>query len=392
MTDATIAKAKLQQAKRYLKDSGFDAWLLLTREGSDPAVPLLTGVKTVGAAAFILYADGQDEAIVANFDVGHVEAAGTMQKVHPYDTGLKEPLYASLKAHGVRRVAVNYSIHDPLCDGLSHGLFQWFVADAPEGLEIGSSEDMLSRVRAVKLPEEIERLRKACKVTEEIYDIVRGRIRAGMTERQVSAMFAEEVRRRGLSSGTDDTFSGPMVLIPRVGMAHRNPTDAVIQPGDMLVVDFSVVVDGYASDIARTFYCLKPGETEAPAEVNAMFQASRRAIERSAEALRPGAKGYEVDAVARATLRELGFPEPTHALGHQVGQRAHDGGMILGPRWERYGTAPYGTVEAGMVFALEPTILPPGPRAVLTEENVVVREDGIERLCTWQEQIWLIPS
>jgi len=390
MLDATIARLKMRQAKRYLQDSQFDAWVLLTREGSDPAVPLLTGVTTVGLAAFILYADGSDEAIVANFDVGHVEAAGTVQRVIPYDTGPGEALKAALTARGVRRVALNYAVHDALCDGLSHGLYEWFRSHAPAGVEIGSAESLLAMVRGVKLPEEIERLRRACRVTDEIYEIVRARIRIGMSERQVSALFREEVRKRGLTMGTEDAFEAPMVLIPRVGMAHRNPTDAVIEPGDMLVVDFSVAVDGYVSDIARTFYCLREGETEAPADVVAMFRASRRAIERAAEALRPGVKGYEVDAVARAALREAGFPEMTHALGHQVGRRPHDGGMILGPRWERYGTAPYGTVAEGMVFALEPTILPPGPRAVLTEENVVVRADGIERLGSWQDDLWLI--
>lgn len=390
MLDPTIAREKLQQAKGYLKESDFDAWILLSREGSDPAVPLLTGVSTVGLAAFILYADGSDEAIVANFDAGHVEAARTVERVVPYHTGPGEALQQALMARGVRRVALNYAVDDALCDGLTHGLYQWFVAQAPLGVEIGSAEPLLAMVRGVKLEPEIERLRRACKVTDEIYDLVRPQLRVGMSERQISALFREEVRKRGLAQGTEDSFEAPMVLIPRVGMSHRNPTDAVLEPGDMLVVDFSVVVDGYASDIARTFYCLREGERSAPEEVASMFRASRLAIERAAEALRPGVKGWEVDAVARATLREAGFPEITHALGHQVGQRAHDGGMILGPRWERYGKSPYGTVAEGMVFALEPTILPPGPRAVLTEENVVVRAHGIEPLGKWQDDLWLI--
>jgi Xaa-Pro aminopeptidase len=97
-----------------------------------------------------------------------------------------------------------------------------------------------------------------------------------------------------------------------------------------------------------------------------------------------------VDQVARDTLRALGYPEPTHALGHTVGQRAHDGGVLLGPRWERYGSGPDGVVEAGMVFAPEPTILPGGPYAVISEENVLVTEHGVERLCDWQEELWLI--
>jgi Xaa-Pro aminopeptidase len=186
-------------------------------------------------------------------------------------------------------------------------------------------------------------------------------------------------------------MDGPPALIPRVGMAHRHPSDARIEPGDVLIVDASVAVDGYTSDIARTFYAPRPGESAPPRDLAEMFAASRRAIEAACAALVPGARGWEVDARAREVLAARGYPDqPRHAVGHQVGQRIHDGGTVLAPRWERYGAQADGRVHRGMVFAVEPTVLPDGPYAVLTEENVLVGDDGVERLGEWQEEIWFI--
>lgn len=390
MFDHDMARAKLAQAKDYLRDSGIDCWLLLSREGSDRNVPFLTGEQTVAQAAYLLYPDGSDEALVANYDEGHVRLAGVIQAVRPYEQGLRAPLMATLRQRGVKSIAMNFSVDDAGADGLTHGQYLWFLAEADPAWSLLSAAPLLARVRAVKAPAEIVRLRRTVEVTQEIFLALRGRIRPGMSERQVQRMFVDETHRRGFALGVEGTFDGPLVLLPKAGMAHRSATDAVLEPGDMLVIDFSVRVDGYVSDVARTFYCLRPGESAAPAEVENLFQASRSALSAAAGHLRPGVKGHEVDAVARATLRSLGYPESIHALGHTVGREVHDGGILLGPLWERYGSGPMGVVEAGMVFALEPTILPGGPYAVISEENVLVTDQGIERLCEWQSDLWCI--
>jgi Xaa-Pro aminopeptidase len=390
VSDPAVARAKLAQAKRYLSDSGIDCWLLLSREGSDGVVPFLTGGQTVGQAAYLIYPDGRDEAIVANYDEGHVALTGVIQSVRSYERGLRQPLVQTLRERGVTTIALNFSADDAGADTLTHGQYLWFAASADPSWKLVSAAPILSRVRAVKAPVEIERLRRVVQTTQEMFVALWPRLRPGMSEREIHQMFVDETARRGLNGGVDDTLRGPLVLLPKVGMAHRGPTDACLEPGDMLVIDFSLRMDGYASDVARTFYCLRPGEDAAPAEAEGMFRASRAAIDAAAAALRPGVRGHEVDAAARATLRDLGYPEPIHALGHTVGQRAHDGGVMLGPLWERYGDGPHGVVEANMVFALEPTVLPGGPYAVISEENVRVTADGIERLCDWQTELWLI--
>ena len=81
-----------------------------------------------------------------------------------------------------------------------------------------------------------------------------------------------------------------------------------------------------------------------------------------------------------------------HALGHQLGRSAHDGGTTLAPRWDRYGSAPFGIVEAGNVFTLEYGTAVPGRGYIGLEEDVLVTDDGIEWLSTPQRELWLVTS
>ena len=107
-------------------------------------------------------------------------------------------------------------------------------------------------------------------------------------------------------------------------------------------------------------------------------------------ALRPGVVGWEVDAAARESLVDAGYPEPMHALGHQLGRSAHDGGTTLAPRWDRYGAAPDGLVEVGNVFTVEYGAAVPGRGYIGLEEDLVVTADGVEWLSTPQRELWLV--
>jgi Xaa-Pro aminopeptidase len=115
------------------------------------------------------------------------------------------------------------------------------------------------------------------------------------------------------------------------------------------------------------------------------------AIEKAAEALRPGSRGWEIDQIARDHLVGEGYEEYQHALGHQLGRAAHDGGgATLAPRWERYNETPYGKVEAGSVFTLEPSIILPEFGLVALEEIVLVAEAGTTFLSEPQTELKIL--
>jgi len=96
-------------------------------------------------------------------------------------------------------------------------------------------------------------------------------------------------------------------------------------------------------------YYVRPGEAEPPAEVRTAFQTVSQAIRQVLSHIRPGMQGAEVDAIARGVVTSAGYPEYQYGTGHQLGRNAHDGGTLLGPRWERYGRSPDMQVEVGQV-------------------------------------------
>ncbi|MEN8194246.1 MAG: M24 family metallopeptidase, partial [Bacteroidota bacterium] len=120
------------------------------------------------------------------------------------------------------------------------------------------------------------------------------------------------------------------------------------------------------------------------------FQVIVDSIKMSSDAIKPGKQGWEIDEVARTYITDNGYEEYPHGLGHQVGRVAHDGGALLGPKWERYGNIPYLEIEKNNIFTIEPR-LPIAEHGIATiEEIVVVTEDGCEYLSQPQKEIYLI--
>ena len=107
-------------------------------------------------------------------------------------------------------------------------------------------------------------------------------------------------------------------------------------------------------------------------------------------ALKPGVRGWEVDAAARRALVEAGYPEYMHAFGHHIGRMAHDGATVLGPRWERYGSSVEGVIEVGNVFAIELGVAVSGHGYIGREENVVITATGAEYLGRPQKGLWIV--
>ena len=146
----------------------------------------------------------------------------------------------------------------------------------------------------------------------------------------------------------------------------------------------------YCSDIQRAWYprSRKPGETKPPAEVQRAFDTIVKAIQTAFEALKPGVECWTIDAAARKVVTDAGYPEYQHATGHNVGRAAHDGGGVLGPKWERYGKTPLYKVEPGNVYTLELGIDNVDGRGYLgLEEMALVTQRGTEWLT--EPQTWL---
>ena len=211
-----------------------------------------------------------------------------------------------------------------------------------------------------------------------------------MSELEIADLMHGEIERRGLGYAWGRDHCPAVNAGPEKDVGHSPPGELRTRRGELLHVDFGVSRAGYCSDLQRVWYFLDEGETSGPDDVRSAWDALWASVDAGADALRPGAAGWEVDAAARASLVAAGYTEPMHALGHQLGRAAHDGGTTLAPRWDRYGASPFGLVEAGNVFTLEYGTAVPGRGYIGLEEDLLVTADGVEWLSTPQRELWLV--
>jgi Xaa-Pro aminopeptidase len=242
------------------------------------------------------------------------------------------------------------------------------------------------------LLEEVTRIRRACAYTAELFTAIGAHLCPGVTGVEIADFAHRWMRERDLEPAWDYDSCPAVPIGPRSPVGHAPAADIAAEAGDLVFCDVGVVCQGYRSDMQRTWYLLKPGEDRAPAYVQDAWRTLRKAVDAGVKQLRPGAKGWQVDAAARKVIARSGYQEPPFAFGHHLGANAHDGGVVLGPRWERYGRAPSYVIEADQVFAVEygfPT-RDPYRGWVSVEDDLRITPDGVEWLCEPQREIGLI--
>lgn len=395
MTNQDLAREKWDQAQRLLEQLDLDVWLIAVRETSvqtDPVLTLLGSFDVVWESYFLLHRSGERVAIVGRYDAQPIEATGLFQRVISYDEDVAPALREVLTAWDPAAIALDYSPDNVVADGLGHGL--WLAlhrrlagTSFPE--RFVSADPLISRLRAVKTAGEQARLAAALRTAERFWAELSGWLRPGLTERAIGEWTQDWLAQRGLGCAWPCAHM-PTVHAGPVPIGHTTPGDAVWEPGTVLHVDFGLVQDAFCTDQQRVFYALRPGEEHPAIDLLDVVGAVVGAIEAGRVALRPGVAGWEVDQVARSWLVDLaGYPEFKHALGHTIGRAAHDGGVLLGPRWPRYGTLPFQVVEPDMVFTLELGVATPYGYIGI-EEEAIVTADGSRFLSPPQTELILV--
>jgi Xaa-Pro aminopeptidase len=391
-----LLREKADQVQPLLREAGLGCWLIFVRETGlhpDPGFDLVVGADVVRNSAFLFGVNGERVAITAHFDVADVRRTGVFAEVIGYDEDIRGPLLDALRRLDPRSIGLNYSPDDVTADGLTHG--QWLLLNdllraSPYAERLTSAAPLLSRLRGRKSPTEVERVRRAVAVTEEIVGLLTPQVRPGVSERQLADLVHGELRRRGLGPAWA-WGSCPIVNAgPASEPGHAGPRDDLrVEPGHLVHVDLGVRLDGFCSDLQRMWYVRREGEAAPPEDVRKAFDTVARAIEAGAAALRPGVPGHEVDAAARRVVVEAGYPEFKHGLGHGLGRAVHDGGTLLGPRWPCYGTTTGRAVEAGNVFTLELGV-PTAAGFVGLEEDVLVTAEGCVFLSSFPREPILV--
>jgi Xaa-Pro aminopeptidase len=394
-----MIRAKHRQATALMAEHGIDSWLIeFARETGMRPDPLgyLVGGSVTWPSAFLLNKDGTTAAIVGTGDAGTFEATGLWTELRAFRDGPREDLLDVLNKWDPQALGVTWSESDDTADGITHGMYRLLeslLAGTRFADRLVSAGGLASDVRGIKLPEEVEAIARTVQHTERLLERIERRLEPGITEIGLQREVHGWVHEAGWKFSWDDEYCPMVNFGPPPFMGHAGPTDHALQPGDVIHVDIGLIVDGFASDLQRTWYWRRPGETEPPPDVRRAFDAVKAALDAGVAAIKPGAKGFEVDAAARATVEEWDFEEPGFAFGHGCGRVAHDGSGLLGPEWERYGDSPRFTLREGNVFAVEMDLEVPGHGGVIgLEEEVVVTPEGARYLSNPQRELILLPA
>ncbi len=234
----------------------------------------------------------------------------------------------------------------------------------------------VTSLRAVKDASEIETMRRAAAVTDEGLRLVVARGLVGRKERDVAWDLQAEYHRLGAEG---EAFGAIVAAGDHGAQAHALPGERVIRVGELVVIDTGARVDGYCSDITRTYAAGEPAD-----ELRRVYDTVLAAQLAGLAAVRAGADGRaDVDASARQVIDDAGYGERFgHGTGHGVGLEVHETPALGRVRGDR--------LEAGMVCTVEPGIYVEGLAGVRIEDTVLVTPDGCERLTTSPKELQVV--
>ena len=239
-----------------------------------------------------------------------------------------------------------------------------------------STERVVEQPRLVKDASEVATLRDAAARLTGVAETAFRSIRPGVTERDVAAAIEVALRSAGYERPAFDTIvaSGPNAALPHYRAGLR-----ILKPGDLVVLDFGGVLDGYCSDLTRTVSVGAPTP-----DALRLHAAVREAQQAAIEAVKPGVPASSVDAAARGLLESCGLGEAFgHGTGHGLGLDIHEEPRVGPPRPHSASVQ----LEPGMVFTIEPGAYLPGMGGVRIEDDVLVTEDGYEVLTSVPKEL-----
>lgn len=257
-------------------------------------------------------------------------------------------------------------------DGDHLNATRYLALTAHDGPQWQQAAGLVERLRACKDADELAALRTAMEITDGAWDDALGVFTPGATELHCSGEIELFQRDRGGEKAASDILvaSGPRTALP-----HGHPTERLLAAGEPVMADLGTVIDGYLGDLTRTVH-LGP----APDDFREIYAIVLEAQQRSLEALKPGLRGCDVDAVARQVIAGAGHGERFgHSLGHAIGLDNHEAPLL----------SPYNetVLEPGMVTTVEPGIYLPGRGGVRIEDTVVVTETGYENLTSSPKEL-----
>lgn len=259
---------------------------------------------------------------------------------------------------GIEAASMSRAISDQLAAGL--------------GATLVPTQGWVEELRAIKDASELEKIRRSIAVNEQAFRNICSRMQGAMSEREVGFELEHEMRKLG----ADRCAFTPIVGVgPRAALPHARLTHRRLDADPFVLVDWGASVDGYASDLTRVLLTGTP-----PPILREIYDITLRAQKAAIDRIRPGVALTEVDRAARGLIADSGYGEHFgHGLGHGFGLQIHESPFVNPSR--------SGMLKAGMVVTVEPGIYLPGVAGVRIEDDVLVTEDGCERLSSLDREL-----
>ncbi|MEZ5294086.1 MAG: Xaa-Pro peptidase family protein [Vicinamibacterales bacterium] len=363
--------ARIEKARRLMAAEKIDA--ILMTGGSSPLY--FANVSFGGGErlwALVIPAKGEPFLVCPAFEETRARelltdspfGANTDVRTWQEDESPFQRVAAGLKDRGIAsgRLGVEETVKFVFADS---------IAQAAPALRVVSALPITAGCRMIKDAHEVECLRLAGEATLAVYKAVYESLKEGMTQADVSGLIQAGYARVGFS-GFASLNVGEYTASP-----HGSRTPQTIREGTILMVDDGCRVEGYTSDITRTFVLGTP-----TAKMRQVFDIVRRAQQAALAAARPGVPNEAVDAAARQVLTDAGygpgFKYLTHRVGHGLGMDMHEWPYLV--KHNMYGWPVDPTLQPGMVFSDEPGIYIPGEFGIRLEDDMHITESGAELL------------
>jgi Xaa-Pro dipeptidase len=403
---ASIRKERIQKLlPEAMKRAGADSWLVVCRENdNDPLALHVGGENAGGSAAFLFFLAGDHVRSVAISPEGEAIALKDMRLhdeviVIERGSNIWKTVMEQIRKYDPQTIAINSSGSN-VADGLSFTQRQALEGELGEKWtpRLIPSLDLVMEWLSVKLPQEIEIMKKAAELTSRLqYEAYAAVIPGTTRDSDVARFLKRRMKELGVTDGWQPDQN------PNVNSGsdrgHSNATDKVIQPGDVIQCDFGIkVFEVWCSDIQRFAYVLKKGETEAPARIQKYFDNAVQGHRKVLAVLRPGATGWDADKAQRDWMNETGSLPVMWGTGHPVGYWAHDVGPGLSgaARGARPAGSKVRVLREGQTFAYDGFFswkLEDGQiKTISVEEMAVLTKDGAEYMCRPQEKLILIST
>jgi Xaa-Pro aminopeptidase len=388
----SIDDAKLQRVRTLMKDQDLSA---LVVRAPDNIVYLTNYWCMKGYDAVVFPREGEPTLIAIEPQLGDAQRTSWTQDIrlfksyHPSDP--RPPQYRALDI--ALEVLKEKSLGDKVAIELNMGTQSadrmvgepttptqnYFDAFRKVAGQVVDATPLLSEARAIKTPQEIERMRLANELAALAMDYTREHMRPGMKESEVGGMYESFVHGLGVGYKGKVEMARAFTLVwSGKGIATFTATgDRPIQKNEPTLFEIWVCVDGYWTDLTKNA-C--PGELTP--EYHKLLDLLLKVFGEASAYARDGASFPELDRLIRTRIEEGGYPgQPSHPICHGVGARAHE------PPYAHQ--AGGGTIRKGMVLAIEPGIYWPGGGGLRLEDNFLITGTGNEKLCTYPDDFRL---